>query len=356
MKILVVTPGLSGGGAERVACILANALASYGHDVVVAPVYSDRPEYHLDSSLRVLSCVSGMSGIRGLIDRSNRIKHVLKVERPTVALSFVIPEMVYSETIFQPVVQTLRNDPWNEGASKAHKALRDLAFNKAAKVVFQTDGSIEYFTKPIRAKGTVLPNPLNVSCLPKWCGNTGSREFIAVARLEQQKNYPMLIEAFAFFSETHPGYTLSIYGEGSQRVELEALIGRLNMGGSVFLRGRSKQVHSCMASAACFVMSSDYEGVSNSMLEALCIGMPCVVTDHSPGGAREYINNGENGLLTKVGDSQDMARALARIVDEPGLAESLGARAALVRNMVDSETVCRQWERMLLEVAADGRL
>ncbi len=356
MKALIVTPGLSGGGAERVATNIANALSAYGHEVAVAPVYDDKHEYRLTEEARISACLSTRKGIRGTLDRSVKLKKLLSAEHPDVTLSFVITDMAFSELTAAPVVQTLRNDPWNEGTNKAHKVLRDFAFQRASAVVFQTGKSMEYFPDSIRAKGIVLPNPLEVASLPRWSGDATKREFIAAGRLEPQKNYPMLFRAFACFSATHPDHVLSVYGEGSQRKELESLIRDLGMDGRIVLKGRTNQVHECMAAASCFVMSSDYEGVSNSMLEALCIGMPCVVTDHSPGGAREYITDGENGLLTKVGDFEDMARAMARIADEPGLAERLGAKAALTRGRVDSETVCRQWERMLLDVAANGHL
>ena len=113
------------------------------------------------------------------------------------------------------------------------------------------------------------------------------------------------------------------------------------------------EVHEHMAKSSAFLLSSDYEGVSNSMLEALCIGMPCIVTDHSPGGAREYIEDGVNGLLIKVGDHHGMARAMERIADEPGLACRLGERALLIRNRVDEQTVVGQWEKVLLDVVGN---
>lgn len=352
MKALIVSPGLSGGGSERVAVIVANALASYGHDIAIAPVYQDAQGYPIGQDVRILPCLSEEIGFRAILDRSKKLKHVIAMERPSVVLSFVSTEMVYVELFFAPVVQTLRNDPWNERVRESHKIARRLAFQKASRIVFQTRKSIEYYSEKIKAKGVVLPNPIEVCSLPRWNRATDKREFIAVGRLETQKNYPMLIRAFERFSKTHPNYVLSIYGEGSQRTGLEKLISDMGMVGKVVLKGRSNQVHAHMAKANCFLMSSDYEGVSNSMLEALCMGMPCIVTDHSPGGAREYIRDGESGLLTKVGDFEGMARAMARIADEPGLAERLGAKAALIRARVDSEIVCRQWERMLLDVVS----
>ena len=98
----------------------------------------------------------------------------------------------------------------------------------------------------------------------------------------------MLIRAFAA-SKASEKHTLHIYGEGKLRPELEALVSELNMCDKVFLEGNSHQVHEDIKNAKLFAFTSDYEGLPNALMEAMAIGVPCVSTDCSPGGARMLI-------------------------------------------------------------------
>ena len=351
MKITIVTPGISGGGTERVATILANGFVKHGHKVCIICCYYNDREYELDDTVEVFDVVSDKRGFAGLVYRSLALRKLLRDIDPDVALSFVAPEMVLAQKSCAPTVQTLRNDPWHFDTSLSKRFLIESAFTSAKKVVFQTTASMGFYSDEIKSKGIVLPNPLETSHLPRWRGNLDSREFVAAARLNEQKNYPMMINAFSEFHKTHPDWRLTIYGEGPERENLERLVADLGLGESVALPGRSSNVHEHIANASAFVLSSDYEGVSNSMLEALCIGAPCVVTDHSPGGAREYIEDGVSGLLTQVGDAHGMALAMARVADDVSFAKELGERAILVRERVDVESVVNQWENVLSEVA-----
>ena len=351
MKITIVTPGISGGGTERVATILANGFVKRGHKVYVICCYYNDREYELDDAVEVLDVMADKRGFAGLVYRSLALRKLLRDIEADVVLSFVAPEMVLAQKSCAPTVQTLRNDPWHFDTSRGKRFLIEKAFTSAKRVVFQTTASMGFYSDEIKSKGIVLPNPLETSHLPRWRGNLDSREFVAAARLNEQKNYPMMINAFSEFHKTHPDWRLTIYGEGPERENLERLVADLGLGESVALPGRSSNVHEHIANASAFVLSSDYEGVSNSMLEALCIGAPCVVTDHSPGGAREYIEDGVSGLLTQVGDAHGMALAMARVADDVSFAKELGERAILVRERVDVESVVNQWENVLSEVA-----
>lgn len=349
MKITIVTPGISGGGTERVATILANGFVKHGHKVCIICCYYNDREYELDDTVEVFDVVSDKRGFAGLLYRSLALRRFLRDIEPDVVLSFVAPEMVLAQRSCAPTVQTLRNDPWHLDTSLSKRFLFEKAFSSAKRVIFQTTASMGFYSDEIKSKGVVLPNPLETSYLPRWRGNMDAHEFVAAARLNEQKNYPMMINAFSEFHEAHPEWRLTIYGEGPERENLERLVADLGLGESVALPGRSSNVHEHIANASAFVLSSDYEGVSNSMLEALCIGAPCVVTDHSPGGAREYIEDGVSGLLTQVGDAHGMALAMAKIADRPEFAKGLGGKAMLVRSRVDVEGAVDQWEILLGE-------
>lgn len=105
----------------------------------------------------------------------------------------------------------------------------------------------------------------------------------------------MLIRAFAKIASKYPDYTLFIYGEGPLRRDLESLIKTLHLGNQVFLPGFKKNIHELISDAGFFILSSDFEGLSNALLEAMCMGIPCIITNVS--GIDEVIHDKINGVL-----------------------------------------------------------
>ena len=112
----------------------------------------------------------------------------------------------------------------------------------------------------------------------------------------------MLIRAFAKIASKYPDYTLFIYGEGPLRRDLEILIKTLHLGNQVFLQGFKKNIHEFISDAEFFILSSDFEGLSNALLEAMCMGIPCITTNVS--GIDEVIHDKINGVLVSPGDEE----------------------------------------------------
>ena len=105
-----------------------------------------------------------------------------------------------------------------------------------------------------------------------------------------------MIDAVALVNKMGVICNLDIYGEGPLRKELQQYINSKNLKDIIKLQGFSHDIHEEMLKSAAFVISSDYEGISNSMIEALALGIPSVVTDCPCGGARMVINNYKNGV------------------------------------------------------------
>ena len=97
-------------------------------------------------------------------------------------------------------------------------------------------------------------------------------------------------------------------------------------------------------------MSSDFEGLSNAMLEALAIGLPVVTTDHPPGGARAYITNYENGILTPVGDIDAMAKAMCYVAEHHEKAQEMGQKASRIREELSSDNICEKWKKVFDDI------
>ena len=114
--------------------------------------------------------------------------------------------------------------------------------------------------------------------------------------------------------------------------------------------GVTKQPMQDTARDGMFLITSDFEGISNSLLEAMAVGLPCVSTDHTPGGARLLITDHENGLLAPVADSEKLAQAMCEFAENPELAERCGEKAKDVVNRFAPEKIIDQWEQYCLEM------
>lgn len=348
MRIAIVAHGLSDGGAERVASLVANHYAQIGHDVLYIATYSPQREYQLQDGITYTFIGEKQSNkLSRLLFRSSGINRELKKFKAEIAVSFIRNESVYSTLIKTvPFVYSLRIDPKQACAKAIDRFGCLLGFHGAKKVIFQTPDARDFFSKGIRKKGVVIPNPLTRN-LPYWDSENSDKTIITACRLNEQKNIPMLISAFAQFHKQYPEYTLKIYGHGELLEELKAFTKTCGVEESVFFPGYAKNIHEIMAQSGIFALTSDYEGLSNSMLEALAIGIPTVCTDCPPGGAKLYIEDGISGMLVPVGDTEELTRRFCRMAEDRELCLNMSANAQKIREELDVDKVLKQWEKVL---------
>lgn len=347
-RFAIIAHGLSDGGAERVASMVANHYVQNGYDVLYLAVFCPDREYALDDRvtyryIKIPKCTKATRFLR----RSFEIDRQIREFKADMALSFIEKESVITnlrKTV--PIIYTLRNDPTHLTENPTKRAIMLFSYKRAKQIVFQTQGAMSFFPAEIQEKGTVIANPLTRN-LPYWDPNNHEKRIITACRLNKQKNLPMLINAFSIFHSNHPDYRLEIYGKGSELDSLKKLCGELKLEDCVHFMGYTDKIHSIMASSAAFVLSSNFEGLSNSMLEALAIGIPTVCTDCPPGGAAEYITDGANGFLVPVGDVNTLADKLEWLASDSALCQKMSWQAAQVRQKLNPERILLQWEQIL---------
>ena len=350
-KIVIITRNMVGNGAERVIAQLANYFASQEKQCSIIMLNDDPVFYQLDPRIAVLPV--GRKSDNKVLDKLMRYRQVRKLvleQKPDMVLS--MPEEIGVYVLLAllgtglPVYVSERNNPWVMPDVKVTRILRTLMYPFAKGLIFQTEMAKSFFPDSVRGKGVVLKNPVDPGRIP--CQYTGEREKVIVAagRLSAQKNMPLLLKAFARFAPGHPEFKLRIFGEGELREELTALAASLNIGEKVEMPGRSTALLEKMNSAAMFVLSSDYEGMPNVLLEAMCMGMPCISTDCPSGGPRELIADGVNGLLVPVGDVEALHRAMERMA-EPAFAAKMADAAYGIREELTSRDVFVSWYRYL---------
>lgn len=353
-KVFFVTNGLPGGGAERVMSVVANYLDGREYDVSFIMLRKVEEAYELNTGIKRYYRDKKRSG-----DFLGEIKYIHEFEKKNPGaffVSFFTYQSLY--TILASigtkvrVIVSERNDPEKTVSGKKMKVIRDLLYGcaKCNAVVFQTEGAKSYFNNKIQSKGSIILNPIRKN-LPEHSKEKDSRRIVSVGRLNSQKNYTLLLEAFALFCQKYNDYKLEIYGKGEQEETLKKLAKTLGIEDRVIFEGFRNDVHEKIADATMFVMSSDYEGLSNALLEAMAMGLPCISTDSPPGGARMVIKNGQNGLLVPVGNKEKLMEAMDSIAANAEMAEKMGRNAAEMRDLLSEERICSQWEKLIKAVS-----
>lgn len=346
-KIVIITRNMMGGGAERVIAQLSNYFVQQGKACRIITIDEQEVFYELDSRIPILP-IGKKSGNK-LLDKLMRYRTVRKLvrqERPDLVLS--LPEEIGIYVILAllgtgiPVYVSERNNPWVMPDVKATRILRRLMYPFAKGIIFQTKMAQSYFSEAIQRKSVVLSNPVDGSRIPlQFCGER-EKVIVGAGRLYRQKNFSLLLRAFARFSKNHPEYRLRIFGEGYMQDELTCLAGELRIADKVELAGKAVDLPEKMNSAGMFVLSSDYEGMPNVLLEAMCMGMPVISTDCPSGGPKELIEDGVNGLLVPVQDETAMCQAMEKMAD-PAYAAKLADQAYLIRERLTSQEVFEKW-------------
>ena len=243
------------------------------------------------------------------------------------------------------VICSERNNP----AKRDPDHLEEIGglYELADHVVFQSKTVRDLFSEKVRDHSSIILNPVEVSC----CRADGRHRIVNIGRLVPQKNQAMLIRAFADFYRTHRDHTLSFYGEGELESSLRELAQSLDAGEAVQFHGHVRDIHSAIADAEIFALSSDYEGLSNALLECMMMGLPCISTRCE--GSTDIIRSGENGILVDIGDEKQMSNALKRLAESAELRDRLGSGALQTAERFRSDVVLQQWEQLLEKLSSE---
>lgn len=354
IKVTFCIPSLGSGGAERVTSILANEFACCNYDVSVVMLSHMLCSYPLSDDVHVvcLNCDddADMPSSKRFLARLKKIRKTINDIAPDVIISFMsetnIDVCLALAGINVPIIVSERNDPVTDPSSRAKQLMRRVAYLKPKGFVFQTPDAQAYFSKRIQKRSKIILNPLR-SDMPSRFEGERDKRIVAVGRLNKQKNFYMLIDAFSEFSKTHPDRVLEIYGEGALEDKMREYIREKALYDKVILKGFCKDVHEQIRSAEMFVMSSDFEGMPNALLEAMALGLPCISTDCPCGGPRMLIETYQNGILVPIKDSKQMTDAMAFIAENSEKAEKMSQQAVLVRERADLDSVTKQWFEMV---------
>ncbi len=334
-------------------CFVAERLAIRGYSVTIVNLKAtnDVTDYKRPiNNVNIIALDKADQKGNRHISAINEICRIAKSFKADVLVGFTgFPSFyacVVGKKLHIPSIMSERGDPERTTPKKLKSRLILAIINTSKGGVFQIDGAKAFYGKGLQKRGVVIPNPIFVQGeVPTVDFEAREKTVVSVGRLDnEQKRYDVMINAFKIFSKSHPEYTLKLYGRGTDEKLIEKWVKEAGLSEKVRFMGLSTQPMQDIAKDGMFLITSDYEGISNALLEAMAVGLPCVSTDHTPGGARLLIKDRENGLLAPIGDSEALAKAMCEYAENPALSRKCGENAKSVLVRFAPDRIIDMWE------------
>ena len=358
MKILFFISSLQCGGAERVSVTLCNRFAQRGWDVTLAtfddgsvpPFFALAPEVrHVTLGLQRVSTGVVYSLINN-VRRVRRLRRFVADVRPDRIVSFIdgvnVLTLIASRRTRIPVVVSERTDPRRHVIPAPWRILRRLTYPWASAIVVQTRSAASFFPTSWQSRVAVVPNPVPRATAPAEAVVDVPRRIVAMGRLGPEKGFDLLIRAFSRVASEHPGWSLTILGEGPERASLESQVAASGVADRIFLPGQEADIAGALRRSGLFVLSSRYEGFPNALCEAMACGLPVIAFD-CESGPSEIVRDGVDGLLVPAEDVDALASTISRLIADPARMRELGRRASEISDRFSVERVGGLWEQLL---------
>jgi glycosyltransferase involved in cell wall biosynthesis len=360
VRIVFVLAGLGAGGAEKIVNLLAHH-RDQGNDIVhVIGVNADCARSYFPYSSRIkieaLGQRPGASRTLATVHRLFELRRRLHDIKPDLVVSFLtkINVLVGLATIGldTTTIMSERNNFKLQNLNLFWRLVAPITARGAARLVMQTNVARSSLPDQLKAKAVVIPNPVALPDNLVRSPSIGTR-FVAVGRLERQKGFDLLLEAFSRIAHQLPKGTLVIFGEGPERASLERQARELGIADRVRMPGVTNAPGDWLSAGDVFVLSSRFEGFPNVLLEALMAGMATIAFD-CPWGPAEILGVKDAGLLIPAADVGKLAEALRRVATDQPLRQKLAASGPFVATRYSKPVVFAQWDEIISK-AVDGR-
>jgi GalNAc-alpha-(1->4)-GalNAc-alpha-(1->3)-diNAcBac-PP-undecaprenol alpha-1,4-N-acetyl-D-galactosaminyltransferase len=356
------------GGVERMVITIMNAMVSRGHEVdlftwdlrgaeAFYPMSPAIAWHRLD-----IGSPSTKASKKLIWDRAAAIRGLVRGRRPHVLVCFqdgpFLAMRAYTLGLGIPVVAAERNAPTRFDHTRVgrHRKLIFQGLRLANRIVIQSESYRKLYPGFLHDRIDCVPNPVVPATLrarPESPNPDGRFRLLSVGRLGYQKNYRVLVEAFARLAAVFPDWDLVILGDGEDRLLLESLVAEHGLERRVTLPGVSKTVEKWYASSQLFSLPSRWEGFPNALAEALAHGLPAVGFSRCA-GMGDLIAHGSNGLLASGnGDPTSLAAALRLLMGDSALRATMGHAAVYSVERFDPECIFSRWEQLFSKVASD---
>lgn len=351
MKVLFLSGNLCNGGAQRVISVVASSLADKGYDVSLLLFSRNEKEYPISDKVKTTAVRESFEEYSKVssLGRIKFIRRFLRELKPDVAVGFLEGGYALYLSSFGmkfKKVASVRNNPEIILSQRGFRTvINRLWFKKADALVVQTQSQKDMLPLKMKMNSIVIVNPITENVLAKRKDiYTACRNFIMVGRLHKQKNYPMVFRAVSVVKAKYPDIHIDIFGKGAELDNLKSMISEMKLDDNITLCGWSQNTVEEYLNHDAYILSSDYEGMPNALMEAMAVGLPCISTDCNTGPA-DLISSGENGFLIPTGDHESLAVRMIELIEmSPDERRKIGngARKHLQENF-NSNIVTEKW-------------
>ena len=381
----------SAGGLERVTAVKANWLAEHGYEVyLVTSGHAGRPSYyplhpsvkHIDLGLcyEVPGAISRFEAYRRNLPKYRKHKELLEQLfaeiRPDIAVAAGWHEGTFLYQLKDGSKKIIEHHIWRNAnfalyslylKQMSHVTLlrrvksgllvlwnRWLTYKqgrydqKFDRLVVLTEEDKTYCTHCPTT--SVIPNPITAPS--SEVSPLSDKVILAVGRLDNQKNFPGLIDIWALIAKDYPDWKLRIVGEGYTDTRILQKVKEYSLEGQFELCPFTNNVQEHYLSSSIFTMTSDFEGFGLVLVEAESMGLP-LVSYACPCGPRDIIRDGQDGFLVERGDMKTFAARLRQLIEDEELRRRMGQAAKVNSQRFSLYNVMKQWEALFAELTTE---
>lgn len=347
------------GGAERVISNLCNEYFVQKYKISIVTYLPTICSYDLDKRIQVYSL--GILPKRNSISKfvqcgyaNQQYLKLMSAIRPDVILAFLPrPCMVacaMRKKLGVPVIGSERSNPAFNFKNPVYRMIAKALYDRADGFVFQTGQARDFFHKKLQRKSVVIMNPINEAAVRSPYGGERSKRIVSVGRFTEEKNYPMLLRAFAGLDPPCQEYMLWIYGRYNEQLRIKEMAVEAGIADRVVFAGQTDTLFDDIYDASLFVMSSRSEGMPNALMEAMAMGIPVIATDCPSGGPRELIQDRVNGRLVPNEDEEALIKAMNEMLSDKKKAMQMAEKAQDITIKCSGQKIFGEWERYILSV------
>lgn len=333
MKIAVFLPKGVYGGGERVLITLMREFSKRKIDVVGYTRCKTIDKSIVPCKMIVLD--NAKSKLKQVLDLSSSLKR----ENVGKIIVFGLDTIFFIATRLAKVdyLYSLRVDPLQVDFKKL---TYKYVLNRCERIVFQTKHVQSYFPRSIQEKSCVIPNPILDDDLPE-VSDCRKKKIVLVGRLSEEKNIEMAIRAFS--QTKHDGYSFHIYGSGPLLQKLQDLVSQLHLEEEIFFEGQVVHVVDYIRDSEILLLTSNFEGMPNALIEGLAMGLACISTNFPSGAAPELIDDGKSGFVVPMNDVKALTEKLQILIDNDELRHKFQSKSVEIRQKLDLDVIIGKW-------------
>ncbi|NBV13675.1 MAG: glycosyltransferase [Sphingobacteriia bacterium] len=364
-RISFVINSLGGGGAEKVFITVVEYLRKFAQIQVIL-FKSEGVYLEKLNTMPEVSCVE-LDKKKGHLSMVLQLKEVWKIYHPERVVSFMeYPNILVSLSLIGSSIKHIssermdyRSGLGNGTMDKLKKVLLPFVFKRAWRIIPVSEALGNRLIHDFKAdpqKIFSIPNGINLSELTQLSQKQLPENipflpdrftFISAGRFHPAKNQELLIRAFARINNQYPNTRLILLGTGELESELKKLALILGIEKLVYFPGFDNNVQRWISRAGTFVLSSNYEGMPNALLEAFFVNGHCVSTD-CPTGPSEIISSGYDGILVPPGDIDALTQAMTKMCIDDDFRTQVYQHSRIKATQFDLCHVLKTWKSVIL--------